>query len=133
MRWVLSVRQEARRARDLRRNSTDTERKLWRALRGTPLPAKVRRQHPIGDYIADFAIPHFKLVIEIDGGQHASNTEQDNRRTKMLAVNGYRVIRFWNNDVLANTVGVVQSILSEIENNPTSPRPSPPGRRGSQS
>ena len=51
----------------------------------------------------------------------------------MLAVNGYRVIRFWNNDVLANTEGVVQSILSEIENNPTSPRPSPPGRRGSQS
>ena len=60
-------------------------------------------------------------MIEVDGGQHADNLKHDKRRTEALAVKGYRVIRFWNNDVLANTEGVLQSILAEIENNPTSP------------
>jgi very-short-patch-repair endonuclease len=117
----LAVRRKAQRARNLRRNATDAERVLWRALRSIELPGKVRRQHPIGPYIADFAIPACKLAIEIDGGQHASSVAEDRRRTRNIGMRGYRVVRFWNNEVLANSDGVIRSILTEIENGPTSP------------
>ena len=90
------------------------------------LPVKVRRQHPIGRYIADFAVPTRKLVIEIDGGQHAEAVDQDATRTRALHAQGYRVIRFWNNDVTDNLSGVLETIAAEIERSPTSPRPSPP-------
>ena len=109
------------RARELRRNATDAERRLWRALRGLSLPFKVRRQHPIGQRIADFAIPACKLVIEIDGGQHADNAEEDVDRTAAMNAEGYRVVRFWNNEVLGNLEGVLQSIVAEVEKGPTSP------------
>ena len=120
------VRPNARRARRLRRDGTDAERILWRALRAMNLPVKVRRQHPIGRHIADFAVPARKLVIEIDGGQHATTVARDTARSRMLAARGWRVMRFWNSDVMSNLPGVLETIAAEIEHSPTSPRPSPP-------
>ena len=94
---------------------------MWRALREMNLPGRVRRQHPIGQHIADFAIPAYKLVIEIDGGQHATAVESDSERTRALKSKGYRVIRFWNNDVMGNLEGVIETIAAEIGVSPTSP------------
>jgi very-short-patch-repair endonuclease len=118
-------------ARKLRRNSTDVERLLWRALRERNPSWKFRRQHPIGHHIADFACPERKLVIELDGGQHARRTDADAARTAVLALHGYRVVRFWNGDILSNIEGVLETIRRELER-PTSPQPSPPprGREG---
>jgi very-short-patch-repair endonuclease len=102
------------RARELRRDSTDAERRLWSALRDRGLRGyRFRRQHPIGHYIVDFACTQHRLIVEADGGQHADN-EADRRRTASLEGEGWRVIRFWNNDALANTDGVVEAILLEL-------------------
>ena len=120
------VRAKTRRARRLRRDTTEAERILWRALRAMSLPVKVRRQHPIGRHIADFAVPARKLVIEIDGGQHSTALARDTARSRMLAARGWRVIRFWNSDVMSNLAGVLETIAEELERTPTSPRPSPP-------
>ena len=95
-----------------------------------PLPGRVRRQHPIGRHIGDFAVPCRKLVIEIDGGQHANAVARDNARTRMLAARGWRVIRFWNSDVTSNLAGVLETIAAELERTPSSPQPSPPPRGG---
>ncbi len=89
-------------ARKLRREATEVERRLWRALRESALPWTFRRQHPIGRRIADFACPARKLAIELDGGQHAEGGAEDTARSAELAAHGYRVIRFWNNEVLEN-------------------------------
>jgi very-short-patch-repair endonuclease len=113
-------------ARRLRRDATDAEKVLWRTLRERCPAWKFRRQRPIGDHIADFACPAAKLVIELDGGQHAERHEEDAIRTAELARHGYRVIRFWNTDILGNIDGVLTSIVREIGVSPTSPRPSPP-------
>jgi very-short-patch-repair endonuclease len=113
----------------LRRDASDVERMLWRALRESGLPWKFRRQHPIGRRIADFACPARKLVIELDGGQHAEHVEEDAARTAELALHGYSVIRFWNRDILDNIEGVIETIHAALAADPTSPRPSPP-RRG---
>ena len=128
------------RARKLRRNSTDAERKLWRALR-TKLPDfKWRRQMPVGPYFIDFACFAEKLVIEIDGGQHASATDYDRQRSAFLEAHGYRVIRFGNHDVLGNTGGVLEQIslslgrgkeqpmLRKGEVDRASPQPTSPSR-----
>jgi very-short-patch-repair endonuclease len=97
-------------ARRLRRASTDAERRMWSALRHRRLSRyKFRRQHPIGPYIVDFACTQYRLVIEIDGGQHADG-KTDARRTTWLQ-GGWQVIRFWNNELLGNTAGVIESIL----------------------
>jgi very-short-patch-repair endonuclease len=102
------------RSRALRRNSTDAERRLWSALRDRRLQGyRFRRQYPIGAFIVDFACTLHRLVVEVDGGQHAQSAA-DSRRTAWLAGEGWRVLRFWNNDVLANTEGVVQVILREL-------------------
>jgi very-short-patch-repair endonuclease len=113
-------------ARRLRENQTDAERKLWAKLRDRRLQdAKFRRQHPIGIYIVDFCCPEAKLVIELDGGQHATCPEADATRTTFLQREGYRVLRFWNNDVLANVEGVLLRIVEAM----TDPHPDPlPGR-----
>jgi very-short-patch-repair endonuclease len=118
-------------ARKLRADSTDIERILWRALRERLPLYKFRRQHPIGNRIADFACPEKKLVIELDGSQHADEREADERRTAELAAHGYRVIRFWNNDVTQNFASVLDTIYRELEA-PHLTLPSPPraGRRG---
>lgn len=117
----MDVRPRTRRARSLRRNATEAEQILWLALREADLPVRIRRQHPIGSHIADFAIPARKLVIEIDGGQHATAVDSDSERTRALAARGYRVVRFWNNDVLGNLEAVMATIMTEIDRSPTSP------------
>jgi very-short-patch-repair endonuclease len=97
----------------LRRNSTDAENRLWYYLRDRRFEgAKFIRQFPIGPHIADFACRNAHLVIELDGGQHSPET--DAPRTEAIEAFGYRVIRFWNNDVLANTEGVLEAIRQEL-------------------
>jgi very-short-patch-repair endonuclease len=102
-------------ARRLRRDAIEAEKKLWRALFEADLPWKVRRQHPIGPYFVDFACPKRRLVIELDGGQHALAAATDSARTAAIARCGYRVIRFWNNDVMANLTGVMEEIRRQLE------------------
>jgi len=93
---------------------TDAERRLWAALRGRRLQGyKFRRQHPLGPFVLDFVCIEHRLVIEADGGQHADN-EADLRRTRWLESRGWRVIRFWNNEILKNTEGIVESILRAL-------------------
>jgi very-short-patch-repair endonuclease len=100
-----------RRARELRQQSTDAEKKLWQHLRNRQLDGiKFRRQAPIGPYIADFAAVEALLIVELDAGQHSMRTNSDEKRTAWLKGHGYRVVRFWNNDVLANPEGVVEVI-----------------------
>ena len=108
-------------ARRLRRDATDAEQRMWSALRAKCRPWKFRRQHPIGRRVVDFACPARKLVIEIDGGQHAVEQEADAARSAELAGHGYRVIRFWNNEVMKNIDGVLQVVLRALEEAPTSP------------
>ena len=109
-------------ARQLRRRSTDAERKLWSILRNRQLARyKFRRQVPIGNYIVDFVCFEKKIVVELDGGQHQAKIEYDNDRTRWLQSAGFRVIRFWNNEVLRETDGVLQAILIMLkgENSPS--------------
>jgi very-short-patch-repair endonuclease len=108
------------RAKTLRRNATDAEKKLWHALRdGQLLGIKFRRQHPIDEYIVDFAAPALKLIIELDGGQHneAPNQACDAARTAALQNAGWRVVRFWNNEVHENIEGVLQVISHALTRN----------------
>lgn len=102
------------RRQDLRNNCTDAESQLWQKLKGTQLGVKFRRQHGIGDYIVDFYCPAKKLVIELDGSQHMENQEYDAIRTNFLNAQGIKVLRFWNNEVMANMEGVLQTILLEV-------------------
>lgn len=92
---------------------TDAERRLWSHLRMKQLGVKFTPQHQIGDFIADFACRSLRLALEIDGGQH-SESATDANRTSVIEAHGYRVIRFWNNDVLTNTEGVLVRIAEEI-------------------
>jgi very-short-patch-repair endonuclease len=101
----------ATQARKLRRRSTDAENRLWYRLRNRQIDGvKFRRQMPIGSDILDFAAPEKRLVIELDGGQHASAMDSDASRSQGLAAKGYRVIRFWNHEVLKNIEGVLEII-----------------------
>jgi crossover junction endodeoxyribonuclease RuvC len=114
-----SLKQKTLIARRLRRDGTDVERMLWGALRERLAPWKFRRQHPIGQYIVDFACRPRKLVIELDGGRHAEMTQADERRSAERALRRYRVIRFWNNEVLDNLEGVLETIRGALEAFPT--------------
>jgi very-short-patch-repair endonuclease len=103
-------------ARALRKRSTDAEKLLWSRLRGRRFDGiKFKRQVPIGSYIADFVALDLKLIIELDGGQHAQRAEQDAERTRILEQWGYHVVRFWNNDVLGNIDGVLETIMQELQ------------------
>src|SRR5205809_1079301 len=102
-------------ARRLRRNQTDAERALWFCLRDRRLAGfKFRRQMPVDRYVVDFCCEASRLVIELDGGQHAVRSVQDAERTAALEAQGYLVLRFWNNDVLQNIDGVLESILATL-------------------
>ena len=91
-------------SRNLRKNSTDAERKMWSLLRNRQLIGyKFRRQHPIKKFIVDFSCPEKLLAIEVDGGQHMERKKEDDERTQFLEIQGYRVLRFWNDQVLKET------------------------------
>jgi len=92
-------------ARRLRRDMTEAEKRLWLAVRELDVPHRFRRQHPIGGHIVDFACRAAKLVIELDGGQHAVLSKADEERSLNIACHGYRVVRFWNGDVIDNLAG----------------------------
>ena len=100
-------------SRKLRNNPTDTEKHLWYALRNKNLGVKFRRQVVIGRYIVDFACLDARLVVEVDGGQHAENHD-DLERDKWLEGQGFKVLRFWNNEVLRNRKGVLQKIVEHL-------------------
>ena len=103
-------------AKDLRTNQTDCENILWHHLRAKRLNnIKFRRQVPIGKYIVDFVNLGKKLVIELDGSQHIDNTDYDKSRTEYLNLNGYKVIRFFDNEVLTNLEEVLNTIVKEYE------------------
>src|SRR3954468_22693330 len=124
------------RAIRLRAEMTDAEKKLWRHLRGRQLECRqFRKQVEIGDYVVDFCCLKARLVIEVDGGQHDARAAQDEARTKWLNAQGYRVIRFWNNEVLQNIDGVLQEIvrvlaLPRLRDVSLPPPPPPPPPRG---
>lgn len=102
-------------ARKLRKSETDAERKIWQQLRSRNLNgAKFRRQHPIGPYIVDFIDINDKLVIELDGSQHQQQQKYDAARTAFLEKSGYRVLRFWDDDVLLRTDSVMQAIFDAL-------------------
>ena len=107
---------QVERARSLRRQSTDAERVLWKNLRRRDLAGwKFRRQAPIGPYIVDFVTFDGKLIVEADGGQHVESKQRDEERTTWLSKEGFRVLRFWNNDVLTNTGAVLEAIRVELK------------------
>jgi len=114
-------------ARNLRKQQTDAESRMWFLLRDRRLAdKKFRRQHPIPPYIVDFYCHEANLVVEIDGGQHAENRRRDEKRTEFLRKKGLRVIRFWNNEVLQQTESVLQVIWDALQE-PSPPAPLPKG------
>ena len=120
-------------ARELRNRATDAERHLWRHLRNRHLGEyRFRRQQPIGGYIVDFVCIHARLIVEIDGGQHADDLAFDLERTRDLARCGFRVIRFWNHDVLRETEAVLASILGALIRACPHPSPLPQAGEGEQ-
>ncbi len=118
------------RARELRKNMTDAERRLWHHLRHRQIGHnRFRRQAPIGPYIVDFVCFERRLVIELDGGQHAAHVEEDLRRTNWLNSEGFRVIRFWNHQLFEEKDAVLDAI--DLALSPP-PQPSPTKGGGSQ-
>ncbi len=123
------------RARWLRANQTDAERHLWKRLRELKADgAHFRRQAPIGRFVTDFACHSRRLVIELDGGQHADAeaVANDRNRTRWLNEQGYRVLRFWNNEVLGNTDGVMMVVCEALGIVPGHPTPAPAPSRGGE-
>jgi very-short-patch-repair endonuclease len=114
------------RARRLRSDPTEAEKRMWRMLRENFLEMRFRRQAPIRHYIVDFASHRARLVIEVDGGQHS--VEADAQRTAAIEAEGYRLLRFWNNEVLGNPDGVLAAIASALPQ--PHPHPTLPHRGG---
>ena len=125
VRWGLPVRptdtsrgkQVHRVARMLCRNATPAERRLWNCIRGGQLGGfQFRRQFPIGGFIVDFCCRARRLVIELDGSQHAdaAGVTEDRERTRLIAARGYNVMRFWNEDILSNLDGVLEQVFAEL-------------------
>ena len=125
-------------ARRLRRDQTDAERKLWSRLRDRRLcDVRFRRQHPIGPFIVDFCSIEANLVIELDGGQHALQARSDAARTEFLQRQGYQLLRFWDNETLANIdvvlLRIVEALghpLPSVEKPTSKPSPSEGGGDG---
>ncbi len=125
------------RARELRREATPAERKLWTQLRQLEINnAHFRRQAPIGPCFADFACHRTRIVVELDGEQHGFDDERlrDEKRTRFLETSGYRVLRFWNHEVLRNLESVVDTIYAALyqTREPPTPNPSPPQAGGGE-
>ncbi len=114
-------------AKRLRRNQTDAERVLWFQLRDRRLRGlKFKRQVPIDRFIVDFCCADARLIIELDGGEHATRTSEDANRTMILEAMGYLVLRFWNNDVLQNIDGVLEEIVNTLaQHRSETPHPDP--------
>ena len=118
-----------KRARQLRWNPTDAERLLWGKLRFWQLDGfKFRRQQPLGRYIVDFVCLEKRLVVEVDGGQHAEDANYDSDRDAWLREQGFVILRFWNNDVLKNIDAVMNVIVEKLRSTPFL-NPSPQGGR----
>ncbi len=112
-------------ARNLRTNATEAEQKLWSRLRKGQLDGfQFRRQHSIGPFFADFACLEAKLLIEVDGSQHAEREDQDESRSAFLRAYGFRVLRFWNTEVISDVDSVVERIVDVL------PRAARAGKRG---
>ena len=113
--------------RALRNYMSDAEQAMWHFLRGRQISGlKFRRQHPFADYILDFVCPEIKLVIEVDGGQHEQQAKYDEIRTQELQTAGFRVLRFWNNDVLKEKESVKEKIWLIVQELQSHPHPDPP-------
>ena len=130
------MKEQIENSRQLRKNMTPQERKLWYIIRNRQFYGyRFRRQFPFGQYIVDFICREKKIIIEIDGGQHneIKNILYDNKRTEYLISEGYKVLRFWNNDIDKNIDGVYEKLkeVFEIWENITPPEPSP-SREGEQ-
>jgi very-short-patch-repair endonuclease len=123
-------------AKTLRRSMTDAEQELWYHLRAHRfMGRKFKRQKPIGHYVVDFVCLEEKLIVELDGGQHAENLEYDQERDSWLRSQGYTVLRFWNNELMNETEGVLEKIRLTLSPNPSptnapSPQSSPASGRG---
>ena len=116
------------RARALRLDMTEAERRVWQVSRSRQMQGhKFRRQVPIGRYIADFVCHEARLIVEIDGSQHDRSSRREAERTEFLQNEGYRILRFWNNEIAANLDGVQHTIADALA---TSPPPKPPPSRG---
>jgi crossover junction endodeoxyribonuclease RuvC len=111
-------------ARKLRHDSTEAEKRIWRLLRSRRIGAKFRRQQTIEGYVVDFICFEHRLIIEIDGGQHADVDEYEARRTQCLDANGFRILRFWNNEVIENIEGVFERIVEALRSAAPAPSPS---------
>jgi len=102
-------------ARRLRKQSTNVEKLLWQRLKGRQLEGyKFRRQQPVGSYIVDFINFEKRIIIELDGGQHAIEKDMDKKRDNWLKAEGYKVLRFWNNEIFENIEGVLEVIRKKL-------------------
>jgi len=117
-------------AKELRKNPTEPEKKLWLHLQAGNLGFSFRRQYPVGNYIADFACIEKHLIIELDGDNHAEQIPYDAQRTAFLEQAGYKVMRFWNNDVMENIEGVLQVIQTALTDASEGHPPCPPASGG---
>ena len=115
---LLRTPQAAKHARELRRSLTRVERRLWTHLRAKRFHGwHIRRQVPIGRYVADFVCEKARVIVEVDGGQHSESVASDAQRTQWLESQGYRVLRYWNNEVLQNLEGVLETLLAALNKN----------------
>ena len=111
----MGVRRIVAAARKLRRTSTDVERRLWHRIRDKQIEGfRFRRQRPVGRFIVDFICLDARLIVELDGGQHAENVAHDKKRSAFLESLGYRVLRFWNNEVIENMDGVLERLREAL-------------------
>ena len=120
-----------RRARALRNRATDAERYLWQYLRGRQLAGhRFRRQVPIAGFIADFACLEAKVIVELDGGQHVQNVGYDEQRDRLIEAQGFRILRFWDNQVFQETQAVLEQIMRALEAISPHPNLPPQAREG---